>query len=115
VANFYAKHSDHQVDIPLQVKFNTTIEAGSARITPELRLGWTFVAKKPDNVMNVGFVGSNLTTRIEGVKPRTNTFQAGAGLKVATDGALDVYLNYDLDAGSGYKHHNASLGLGFEF
>ncbi|MDR1050199.1 MAG: autotransporter outer membrane beta-barrel domain-containing protein, partial [Deltaproteobacteria bacterium] len=111
----YGKTSDHQVDIPLQVKFNATVAAGSATVTPELRLGYTFTVKKPDNVLNVGFVGAPQTWRIQGVKPRSGSFQIGAGVKVNTGGLVDIFANYDLDASSGYKAHNASLGIGFEF
>ncbi|MDR1110235.1 MAG: autotransporter domain-containing protein [Deltaproteobacteria bacterium] len=115
VANSFAKKTDHQVDIPLQVKFNSTLETETTLITPELRLGWTFAAKRPDNELNVGFVGSTQTARIVGLKPHANSLQAGAGLKVNTGGALDVFLNYDLDAAKDYRGHNGSLGVGFEF
>ncbi|MDR1109283.1 MAG: autotransporter outer membrane beta-barrel domain-containing protein [Deltaproteobacteria bacterium] len=113
--NRFAKNTDHQVDIPLQVKLNTTFQTGTATVTPELRLGWTLAAKRPDNDLNVGFVGSSRTARIVGVRPGSSSFQAGAGLKVNTGGLLDVFLNYDLDAARGFHSHNGSVGLGFEF
>jgi hypothetical protein len=114
-ANWYSQRNDHQIDIPLLLKVNTTFDTGSARITPELRLGWTFVAKKPENTMSYGFVGSNFSAINEGIKPKTNLFQVGAGLKVNAGSYLDVFFNYDLEAAKGFRSHNASAGLGFEF
>jgi outer membrane autotransporter protein len=116
VAHHYGKISDSQVDIPLQLKINASPGSGTSVFTPELRLGWTFAAKKPDNEMEVGFLGSNLSTSISGFKARGDTFQVGAGLEINTGGLLDFSVNYYcFDAGSGYKSQNASLGLGFEF
>jgi outer membrane autotransporter protein len=114
-AHVYGSKRDSKVDIPVQLKINTSIEAGSATITPELRLGATFTAKRPDNDLSVGFVGSGLRARIVGVRAPSTTFQAGAGVKINTGGPLDVFVNYDLDAGRGFTSHNASIGLGVEF
>jgi outer membrane autotransporter protein len=115
VANAYRSKSDQQVDIPIQVKFNTTVEAGTATVTPELRLGYNFAVDKLDNAMNVGFVGSPETYEITGTRSRSNSFQAGLGLKVNTGGVVDAFVNYDLDTSKDYLSHSASLGLGFEF
>jgi outer membrane autotransporter protein len=117
---WFAEKTDSELDVPLQVKISTTFEAGSAVITPEFRLGYAIVADKPDNLMNVGHINHNNvyepgTYPVLGIRSRRNTFQAGAGVKVNTGGALDFFVNYDLDAASGYKSHNASIGLGFEF
>jgi outer membrane autotransporter protein len=114
-ALWYAETTDNQFDIPLQLKINGTFEAGSAVVTPELRLGYTVVAKKTDNVANVGFVGNNTTYELSGLKPQRNTFQVGAGVKINTASVVDIFVNYDLDIGNGYKNHNASLGVGFDF
>jgi outer membrane autotransporter protein len=116
VANSFAKTRDSQVDIPVSLKINTTIEtSSSASVVPELRLGWTYAAKRPDNVLKVGFVGTNDTANIYGVQAKRSTFQVGAGIKVKTSSLVDIYANYDLDTANGYKAHNVSLGLGFEF
>jgi outer membrane autotransporter protein len=115
VANHYRSRTDHQVDIPVQVKFNATVQAGSATVTPEFRLGYNFAVKKLDNEMRVGFVGSDDTARIIGTRARGNSFQAGVGLKINTGGVLDAFVNYDLDAAHRYVSHNASIGIGFEF
>jgi outer membrane autotransporter protein len=115
VANAYRSRTDHQFDIPIQVKFNTTVQAGSATITPELRLGYNFAVDKLDNAMKVGFVGSAETYEITGTRSRGNSFQAGLGLKVNTGGVLDAFVNYDLDTSKDYLSHSASIGLGFEF
>ncbi|MDR0356674.1 MAG: autotransporter domain-containing protein [Deltaproteobacteria bacterium] len=111
----FNKISDHQVDIPVQLKVNTSIQSGAATITPELRLGWTYAAKKPDHFAEASFAGVANSRRIGGIEARSHTFQAGTGVKVNTGGLLDVFVNYDLDAGSGYKNHNISAGLGFVF
>jgi uncharacterized protein with beta-barrel porin domain len=115
VGNYYRSRTDHQVDIPVQIKFNTTVKAGSATLTPELRLGYNFAVKKLDNAMEVGFVGAADTARVVGPRARGNSFQAGVGLKVNTGGVVDFFVNYDLDVSNHYRSHNASLGLGFEF
>jgi outer membrane autotransporter protein len=115
LANAYRSRTDHQVDIPVQIKFNTTVHAGSATLTPELRLGYNFAVDKLDNAMRVGFVGSPQTFEITGTRSRGNSFQAGVGLKVNTGGVVDAFVNYDLDASKDYISHSASLGLGFEF
>jgi outer membrane autotransporter protein len=115
VANAYRSRTDHQVDIPLQIKFNTTVQAGSATLTPEFRLGYNFAVDRLDNAMKVGFVGSNETFELTGTRSRGNSFQGGVGLKINTGGVLDAYVNYDLDASKNYLSHNASLGFGFEF
>ncbi|MDR1083727.1 MAG: autotransporter domain-containing protein [Deltaproteobacteria bacterium] len=115
VLNYFDGYNDDLVDIPLQVKINTTIDAGDAKITPELRLGWTYTAKELDNKVNVGFVGYRGTMPIWGITPPRSTFQVGAGLKVKINDTVDVFANYDLDVASDYYDHKASLGIGFEF
>jgi outer membrane autotransporter protein len=115
VANAYRAKTDHQVDIPVQIRFNATFGSGSVKITPELRLGYNFAVKKLDNSMNVGFVGSNRTFKINGTRPRGNSFQAGFGLKVSAGGKLEAFVNYDLEVSKRYRSHAASVGLGFTF
>jgi outer membrane autotransporter protein len=115
VANWFKKSNDHQVDIPVQLRINTTFDAGSATITPELRLGWTYAAKEANKGLDVGFVGSNQTAHIQGIKPSRNTFQVGAGVKVKTPSIVDFFVNYDLDSGKEYKNHSLSAGLGIDF
>jgi outer membrane autotransporter protein len=115
LANWFGKRSDSVVEIPLQVKINGTFEAGSATVTPELRLGWTLMAKKPDNELTIGFVGSDLSTTVFGTKARTNSFQVGAGVKIDVGDTVDIFANYDLDVAKKYTDHVASLGVGFNF
>ena len=115
LANWFGKNSEHLIDIPIQLKINTTIEAGSVSVTPELRLGYTIAAKKAHNDLTVGFVGSGDSTTIVGSRTQKNTFNAGFGLKIDTGGLLDVFVNYDFEAASKYQSHQASLGVGFEF
>ncbi|MDR1309614.1 MAG: autotransporter outer membrane beta-barrel domain-containing protein, partial [Deltaproteobacteria bacterium] len=115
VANWFAKRNDGVVEIPLQVKLDGTFQAGQATITPELRLGWTLMAKRPDNELNVGFRGSNLSTTVYGTKPKRSSFQVGAGAKINLGENVDIFVNYDLDLASGYSGHMASGGLGFNF
>jgi outer membrane autotransporter protein len=115
LANDYRSRIDRQVDIPIQIKFNTTVKAGSATLTPELRLGYTFAVRKLDNAMEVGFVGAPGTAKIVGTRARGDSLQAGVSLKINTGGVVDFFVNYDLDASNGYHSHNASLGMGFEF
>jgi outer membrane autotransporter protein len=114
--NRYAKHTDNMLDIPVQVKINTTFQAGSATVTPELRLGYTLATKKADNAIVVNNFGNESgSSKIYGTRARGNSGQVGVGLKVDTGGVVDFFVNYDLDVAKGYHSHNASLGLGFEF
>jgi outer membrane autotransporter protein len=112
---FYAKVSDHLVEFPLSIKISRTFETPSVRITPELRLGLTYVAVRPDNVVKFGVQGYNGINVLYGVKMARTTFQAGFGLKIETNSILDAFINYDLNKASGYTEHKASLGFGFEF
>jgi outer membrane autotransporter protein len=115
IANWFAKRNDSVVEIPLQVKLDGTFQAGQATITPELRLGWTFMAKRPDNELVLGFAGSSLSTTVYGTKPKRNSFQVGAGAKINVSENVDIFVNYDLDLASRYRNHMASGGLGFNF
>ena len=111
----YDKYSDSLVDIPLQIKFNTSIETGSAVITPEVRLGWTYVADRPDNNLSVGFTGSPVRWNLSGIEPRRSSFQGGLGLKVETAGFFDFTLNYDADVSKKFSEHRLTLELGFSY
>jgi outer membrane autotransporter protein len=113
--NWFGKRNDSVVEIPLQLKLDGAFQAGQATITPELRLGWTFMAKRPDNELNVGFRGSNLSTTVYGTKPKRNSFQIGGGAKINVNENMDIFVNYDLDLASHYRSHMASGGLGFNF
>jgi outer membrane autotransporter protein len=116
IPNWFAKKSDQILEVPLQVKISGVLNAGSTEIVPELRLGWTLMAKKPDNELNMGFRGINdHSTTVYGTKPKTNSFQVGAGLKINFTENVDFYVNYDLDLSKGYRNHMASGGLGFNF
>ncbi|MDR1165930.1 MAG: autotransporter domain-containing protein [Deltaproteobacteria bacterium] len=113
--NRFDAHRDNQVDIPIQLKINATIERGSLRFTPELRLGWTISAKRADDSLRVGFPGSPERFDISGVKPVRNAFSAGLGFKLVTGIGADVFLNYDYEGASGFKNHQVGVGIGYEF
>jgi outer membrane autotransporter protein len=113
--NTFGKRSEHLVEIPVQVKINGTFTVGTAQVTPELRLGYTYAAKRPDNTLRVGFAGYDGQTVIQGIKARRSTFQAGTGVKVSTGGLLDVFVNYDASFASGFYEHRGSMGIGLEF
>ena len=115
MSHVYASRRDTKVDIPVLLKINTTIEAGSGTITPELRLGATFTAKRPHSDLTASVVGANGSYRLVGVRNPTTTYQAGLGVKIATGGPVDFFLNYDLDAGRDFTSHNGSFGIGIEF
>jgi outer membrane autotransporter protein len=115
LANWFSKRNEQIVEVPLQVKINGSFSSGSVSITPELRLGWTFLAKKPDNELNIGFVGSAMSTAVYGTRPKSSSFQAGAGVKVSITQNVDAFINYDLDLAKGYRNHVASGGLAFNF
>ncbi|MDR0622709.1 MAG: autotransporter domain-containing protein [Deltaproteobacteria bacterium] len=115
VGNFYRARDDHQVDIPLLVKFNATVQVDSITYTPEFRLGYTFAVKRLDNAMDVGFIGATETAKILGTRSRGHSFQGGVGLKLNTGSGLDIFANYDVDAAKGFYSHNLSAGLGVEF
>jgi outer membrane autotransporter protein len=114
-ANFFEARSGHQLDIPPRIKFSAAFEAGSATVTPELRLGYNFAVDKLDNSMEVGFVGSPVTWEVVGTKSLGHAFQAGLGLKIDTGGLLEAFINYDIDVSNNYVGHNAFFGLGFSF
>jgi hypothetical protein len=78
-------------------------------------LGYNFAVKKLDNAMDYSIVGYDEKSEATGTRSRGNSFQAGVGLKINTGGIVDAFVNYDLDVAQGYRSHNASLGLGFEF
>jgi outer membrane autotransporter protein len=115
-ANVFDKKSTHIVEVPLLLQINGFFLAGAAKIIPEIRLGGTWVAQKPDNKLSVGLVnrGPDRWT-VTGIKPASGSFQAGAGVKVEINDYWDVFVNYELDAARGYVSHNAALGVGFSF
>jgi hypothetical protein len=109
------KKSDKVIEVPLEIRFQREFESGSVKITPQLRLGITFVAKKPDNRLDVGFVDSDVSFTTYGMKAKSNYFRGGFGLKVETASRLDFFVNYDLSAASKFLDHRISAGLGFDF
>ncbi|MDR1166272.1 MAG: autotransporter domain-containing protein [Deltaproteobacteria bacterium] len=118
--NVFGATSDSVLEIPLELKIATTKNAdnpvsGEAIITPELRLGWTLVAKTHDNVVNAGFTWGPGKTQIFGAKPRRNYFHGGLGFKIQAPNNIDLFINYDFNLGSKYIDHKASLGLGIQF
>jgi outer membrane autotransporter protein len=115
LANTFNKKRDHIFEIPVLLKFNGTFETGQARIIPELRLGYTFAANRPDSDLQVGVVGGPGHFTARGIRAARGTFQAGAGAKFEVNDLVDVFVNYDLDAASGYVSHNAAAGVGFNF
>ncbi|MDR2301750.1 MAG: autotransporter domain-containing protein [Deltaproteobacteria bacterium] len=114
-ANFMAKKTDDLLEIPFLVKISGNFNAGSATVTPELRLGYAYAAIRPNNVSKVGFVGYEGQTLLRGIQHQRNSFQAGLGLKVQTQGLLDYSINYDLNAAKGFTDHRGSMAIGFNF
>jgi outer membrane autotransporter protein len=115
IENCFDKKSDSIIEIPVLVKLNTEVYRGTTKITPEIRLGYTFAAKKPDNELSVGIVGTDIRTTIYGIQAPSGTIQAGAGLKFEINDKFDVFVNYDLDAANKFLNHNAALGFGYNF
>ncbi|MDR1576919.1 MAG: autotransporter outer membrane beta-barrel domain-containing protein [Deltaproteobacteria bacterium] len=116
LVNVFDKKSYHIVELPFLLRLNGSFVAGSAKIIPEIRLGGTLMAKKPDNKLSVGLVngGPNRWT-VTGIKPASGSFQAGAGVKVEINDFWDVFVTYELDAAKGYMSNNVALGVGFNF
>ena len=115
-AHVYGSKRDTQVDIPVQLKVNTVIETSSMAVTPEVRLGATFMAKRLDNDLTASLAGAtNASYRLVGVKSPRTTYQAGLGFKFTNRSSIDFFINYDLDAGQDFTSHNGSVGLGYEF
>ncbi|MDR1083341.1 MAG: autotransporter domain-containing protein [Deltaproteobacteria bacterium] len=115
IRNFFENKKDKTLEIPVQVKVNADLSVGEAQILPELRLGVVMTAKKPDSKLNVGLIGYDSRMTINGIKASSPKFQAGAGVQVKVMDNLNVFVNYDLDAASGYVSHNAAIGLEFSF
>ncbi|MDR2352711.1 MAG: autotransporter outer membrane beta-barrel domain-containing protein, partial [Deltaproteobacteria bacterium] len=115
LANRFDKKDDHQIDIPILLKLNNTFKVGSVAIVPELRFGVTYSAKRTDDGLRVGFVGSNEFAVIHGIKPSRFSFEAGFGAKVITDSNFDIFLNYDFEGSSGSRNHQLSFGFGYDF
>jgi len=116
VAHWFGEVKNDFVEFPVKLRLNSTIEAGNGvLITPELRVGGTFVANKPDAQMQMGFVGSGASTSINGINPGKSRFQVGGGVKIQATDLVDIFANYDFEGRSGFKSHSASAGLGFSF
>ena len=116
MANWFGDSKRNFLEIPLNLKLETTIETnGGIQFSPELRLGGIIAANKPKSELRMGFVGSGESTTIHGIDPGQSRFTAGAGLKVQLNDTVDVFAGYDLEAKSGYKGHKATAGIGFSF
>lgn len=116
VAHWFGENKNDFVEFPVKLRLNSTFEVGSdVLITPELRVGGTFVAHKPEARMQVGFVGSGDSVVINGINPGKNRYQIGGGVKVQVTDLVDVFADYDYEGRSGFKSHSASAGLGFSF
>jgi len=115
-ANWFGDSRQNFVEIPLNLKLAATYETkGGATVSPELRLGGIIEANHPKSEFRLGFVGSNDSAIISGIAPGRSRLVAGAGLKAQLSEATDVFLNYDLEARSGYQGHSASAGIGISF
>jgi len=115
-ANWFGDSQMNFVEIPLNLKLATTFETkGGATVSPELRLGGIIEANHPKSELRMGFVGSSDSTTISGIEPGRSRLVAGAGLKAQLSDTTDVFLNYDLEARSGYQGHSASAGIGISF
>jgi outer membrane autotransporter protein len=116
VANWYGDRKQNFVEVPLNLKLATTFEtSGGGTISPEVRVGGIIAANNSTSEQRVGFVGSNDSMLISGIKPGKSRMTAGAGLKAQLNDSLDVFVNYDLEGRNGYKAHSASFGVGISF
>jgi outer membrane autotransporter protein len=116
LVNVFDKKSIHLVETPFLLRLNGSFLAGSAKIIPEIRLGGTWALRKPDHHLSVGRVnGGPDRWTVTGIKPASGSFHAGAGVKVEINDSWNVFVNYELDAASGYVNHKAALGVGFDF
>ncbi len=114
VAHWFGEVRNDFVEFPVKLRLNSTIEVGSdVLITPELRVGGTFVAHRPDARMQVGFVGSGASTVINGINPGKNRYQIGGGVKVQITDVVDVVADKYYEGPRGLKSHSATPGLGF--
>jgi outer membrane autotransporter protein len=113
--NIYDTINDNIVELPLELRIQTELPLGNSIATPELRLGYTFVADRPKGSMSVGFDGSDERVELLTSTPATGSFNAGVGFKVDTLGALDFFANYDLNIANDYRAHQLSAGLGYQF
>jgi outer membrane autotransporter protein len=115
IPNVVDSYSADLVEIPFLVKFRSNIETASYKLIPEVRLGWTYVAKRPDENLSVGFVGSPVRYNLSGVQPTRSYFQGGVGLKLETPASFDLSLNYDTDLGKNFSEHRVTLELGYRY
>ncbi|MDR2354261.1 MAG: autotransporter domain-containing protein [Deltaproteobacteria bacterium] len=115
VPNRFQKEREHQLDIPVNIKINTEVETSFGSVIPEMRLGWTYAAKRPETAVNVGYAINTGTARIYGIKTSRHSFQGGLGIKVKSQNRVDVFVNWDVDVGKNFVNHQASVGIGFEF
>ena len=117
ILNWFGDSKQNFWEIPLSLRLATTVETeGGSVISPELRLGGVIAANNPKSELRMGFVGApNDSAVISGISPGKSRFTAGAGVKAQLNDTVDIFVNYDLEARSGYQGHSASAGLGFSF
>jgi outer membrane autotransporter protein len=114
-ANVYDKVTSSMVEIPLSIKFDGSFETASVIVTPELRLGWTAMVKRPDNTFSVGFEGSPYRAQLTGGRPPRNSFNGGVGLKIETRNNLEFFVEYDANISRHFTDHRVSGGFGVYF
>jgi outer membrane autotransporter protein len=115
VANWFGDVKEDMLEIPVNFTLDATINAGSAVVTPEFRVGAVFVADRPSNVLTMGFVGAPESINIYGINTSRTRFKGGAGVKIQFNDLVDLSANYDLEASSHYTAHSGFVGLGFSF
>jgi outer membrane autotransporter protein len=113
--NIYGSVKGTIVELPLEVRVQTEFPIGTSIATPELRLGYTFLPKTPKGSLSTGFEGSDERTELLTSSPNNSYFNAGLGVKVDTQGALDIFANYDFNLAKNYRAHQLSAGLGYNF
>jgi outer membrane autotransporter protein len=113
----YDKFTDSSFEIPLDIRFQTEIAAGSLKITPEVKLGVTMVTKKPANNLIIRFkdVEDGGYATIYGANPKNAYFQGGMGVKVESQSSFDVFFNYEINTAKSFLDHKVSVGIGFDF
>ena len=94
-------------------RLETTFELESARISPQLDLGWRAELIEPDTSISAILAGQSLN--IKGHKRSRHAATIGVGLKFELDNGPIIETRYDGNLSSNYQDHNASLKLTIPF
>ncbi|MDR2405771.1 MAG: autotransporter outer membrane beta-barrel domain-containing protein [Deltaproteobacteria bacterium] len=103
------------VDIPLKLALAAKTETGGVVFSTEVRAGAILAAKKSDNILQMGFVGSGRSALINGIDSTKTRFTGGVSLGIQINETVDVFIDYDLETRKKYISHSAAAGIGFSF